>query len=111
MAKGKTRSNSCLRWIEKPSFEKCLGLAKGKEKICKKNSIAAQFCGFDFLNLKMPRGKKKQASVGFCTICKRIVAHFFLNNKRENKEKVSRFKKFCKGCRKKVELKIADEKK
>jgi len=59
----------------------------------------------------MPRGKKKQATVAFCKLCKSIVAHFYLNNKKENKEKVSRFQKFCKKCRQKVDLKLSDEKK
>ena len=59
----------------------------------------------------MPRGKKKQASVGFCEICKMIVAHFFLNNKRENKDKFKEIKKYCSNCRKKTTLKVKDEKK
>lgn len=59
----------------------------------------------------MPRGKKQQASVGFCKECKAVVQAFYIYNKKENKEKVGSFKKYCPNCRKKTELKISDEKK
>jgi len=56
----------------------------------------------------MPRGKKKQASVGLCTECNQVVQHFFLNNKKVNKGK--KFKKYCNVCKKVQVLKVKDEK-
>lgn len=61
-----------------------------------------------FIFNAMPRGKKKQASVGFCTECGQIVQHFYLNNKKENKE--TKFEKYCNVCRKKQPLRVKDEK-
>lgn len=59
----------------------------------------------------MPRGKKQQASVGFCKECNAIVQAFYIYNKKENKDKTPFRKKYCKNCRKITDLKIKDEKK
>ena len=60
----------------------------------------------------MPRGKKKQASVGFCKKCGKIVVHFYINNIRKNgkAENYQKFaKKYCSKCKSRQELKIKKE--
>ncbi|MCT4592362.1 MAG: hypothetical protein N4A36_03210 [Candidatus Gracilibacteria bacterium] len=59
----------------------------------------------------MPRGKKQQATVAFCKACNSIIQHFYIFNKKENKEKEGVVaKKYCKICQSKQELKLKDEK-
>lgn len=56
----------------------------------------------------MPRGKKQQATVGYCTECGQIIQHFYIYNKKENKG--IELKKYCSVCKKRQPLRTKEEK-
>ena len=58
----------------------------------------------------MPRGKKKKAVVARSKDGNNIVAHLYINNHRENTDKIKILRKYDPKTRKHVEIKIKDEK-
>jgi len=62
------------------------------------------------LYINMPRGKKKKAVVARSKVGKNIVAHLYINNFRQNTDKIKALRKYDPKTRQHVEILIKDEK-